>query len=180
MLKHRFFVPFVAVAVLVAAGAPAGAQIAPGTTLVGSIDQAIGSKDAQVGQTFLLTDVHSNNHDVNGGTVYGHVASVQRAGQGTKAQIQLAYDKVNTRSGNIYQLSARTQSVQVHTKSNAVKEAAATAGGVLVGALVGPVAAVVGGGTGFLVAKNSKENVTIPKGSLVNVEVVQARKQAKQ
>ena len=160
------------------AAAPAAAQIAPGTTLVGSIDQAINSKDAQVGQTFKLTDVHSNNHDVNGGIVYGHVASVTRAGQGTKAQIELAYDKVNTRSGNIYQLSGRTTSVTVHTKSNALKETAATAGGVLVGALVGPVAAVVGGGTGFLVAKNSKENVTIPKGSLVNIEVLQARKQA--
>ena len=178
MRMHSFVVISLAAAFLAAAAAPAGAQIAPGTTLVGSIDQSFNSKSAQVGQTFTLTNVHSNNHDVNGGIVYGHVANVVQAGQGRKAQLGLAYDKINTRSGNIYQLEARTTSVNVQTKSNATKEAAATVGGALVGALVGPVAAVVGGGTGYLVAKNSRENVTIPQGSIVNVEVVQARKQA--
>ena len=167
------------VALLAAPCVPAFAQVSPGTTLVGAIDQSLNSKTAQIGQTFTLTNVNSPNHDINGATVYGHVASVQHAGQGTSGQIGLAYDKINTRSGNIYQVNARTTNVNVQTKSNAGKEAMAAAGGALVGGLIGHgVGAVIGGGTGLLVAKNSRQNVTIPQGSLVSVQILQARKQA--
>lgn len=159
----------------------APAQITPGTTLIGNIDQSLNSKDAQVGQAFTLSNVHSANYNVNGATIYGHVASVQRAGQGTPGKIHLAFDKVNTRSGNVYQIVGTASNVQVNTKSNAGKEAIAAGGGALVGGLLGHgIGALIGGGTGYLIAKNNRENVTIPQGSIVTVEVEQGRRQAAQ
>ena len=155
------------------------AQIAPGTTLVGTLDRSLNSKDVQVGQPFKLTNVNSHAYNINGGTVYGHVSKVQSAGQGRKGQILLAVDKINTRSGNIYKISGHVTDVKVETKSNAGREAGAGAGGALIGGLIGGAwGAVIGGGTGFLVAKNAHQNVTIPAGSLVTVQVDTVRRQS--
>ena len=156
------------------------AAISPGTQLTGNISKSFSSKDAQVGDTFTLSDAHSSNHDINGAVVYGHIAKVQRAGQGTPGKIELDFDKVNTRSGNVYKIVGHATSVKVNTKSNTVKEAAAGAGGALVGGLIGGgVGAVLGGGGGLLYAKNNRENVSIPEGSLVTLEVAQTLNQAR-
>ena len=169
-----------AIAVLTLAPLAASAGIAAGTTLVGTMDQSLNSKDAQVGETFTMSNVHTTNYDVNNAKVYGHVASVTRAGQGTNAKIELAVDKINTQSGNIYQLQGYVSNVQVNTKSNAGKELGAAAGGALVGGLLGHgVGAIIGAAGGALYAKNSKQNVTIPAGSTISVHVVQARRQTK-
>jgi hypothetical protein len=166
-------------ATLVFAPVAASAQVSPGTQLIGSLDQSLNSKDAQVGQPFTLSNVHSHNYNINGAVIYGHVAQVQRAGQGTPGKIQLAFDKINTRAGNIYQLEANATNVQVNTKSNAGKEAIGTAAGALVGGLLGKgLGAVVGGTGGYLISKNNRENVTVPKGSLVTVQVERGRRQA--
>jgi hypothetical protein len=157
----------------------ASSQISSGTQLVGTIDQSLNSKDAQVGQSFTLSNVHSPNYNVNGGRIYGHVTAVQRAGQGTQGKMQLAFDKINTRAGNIYHLEANATNVQVNTKSNAGKEAIGAGAGALVGGLLGKgLGAVIGGAGGYLVAKNNRENVTIPQGSLVTVQVESGRRQA--
>jgi hypothetical protein len=155
----------------------ASAQLHPGTKLVGDIDRTFNSKDAQVGQTFELHSVHTTNHDINGATLYGHVAHVQRAGQGTPAKIELDVDKLNTTSGSIYKISGEVLNVQVNTKSNAGKEAMAAGGGALVGGLLGGGAwALIGAAGGYVVAKNSRENVTIPQGSHVTVQVSQVNR----
>jgi hypothetical protein len=170
-----------AVAVLAMVPLPAFAGISPGTQLIGNIDASFSSKDAQVGQTFTLSDVHSSNYDINGAKMYGHIAKVQRAGQGTPGKIELDFDKVNTRSGNIYKIVGHATNVKVDTKNNTTKEAASGAGGALVGGLLGGgLGAVIGGGTGFLYSKNSRENITIPKGSLVTVTVERVTGTAKQ
>jgi hypothetical protein len=153
------------------------AQISPGTQLTGNIDQGFDSKSAQVNQTFTLSNVHSSNHDINGAKIYGHIAKVRAAGQGTKAEIELAIDKVNTQSGGIYKVQGYVTNVQVNTKSNAGKEAGAAAGGALVGGLIGnTTGAIIGGAGGFLYAKNSKQNVSIPQGSLVTVSISSSTK----
>ncbi len=177
MMLSRFRA-LAAIAALAVLPLPALADISPGTQLTGSMDQTLNSKDVQVGQAITVSNAYSGNHDINGATIYGHVASVQRAGQGTKAQIELAFDKVNTRSGNVYKIIGRATHVQVNTKSNATKEILSGAGGALVGGLLGgKIGAVLGGGAGVLYSKNSKENVTIPGGSLVTVQITQAYKQ---
>ena len=168
---RRFWVTLVVTTALTLPLA-AAAQIAPGTTLTGHIDTGFDSKSAQVGQRFLLHDVHSSNYDINGATVYGHVSAVQRAGQGTNATISLSVDKINTRSGNIYKVVAYVSDMKVETKSNALKEVGGGAAGALVGGLIGHgVGAVIGAAGGALYAKNSRENVTIPQGSLVTVQI---------
>ncbi len=175
---QKFAIPCVAAA-LVVFPALVHAAIAPGTTMTGTLDRQLNSKDTQAGQPFKLMDVNSNAYEVNGATIYGHVAEVQSGGAGRKAEIKLAVDKVNTRSGNIYKIVGYATNVKVNTKSNVGREAGAAAAGALVGGLIGKGwGAIIGGSGGYLVAKNVKENITIPQGSLVTVEVSQARKQA--
>jgi hypothetical protein len=141
------------------------------------MDRELNSKSAQVGETFKLLSVHTSNHDINGATLYGHVTHVQHAGQGTPGKIELAVDKVNTASGSIYKVSGEVVNVKVNTKSNAGKEALSAGGGALVGGLIGGgTGALIGAAGGFLVAKNNRQNVTIPQGSLVTVEISQVSK----
>ena len=177
---RKIGIPLLA-AVLVGSPVAILAQIHAGTTLTGSLDRDLSSKDTQAGQKFLLRDVSSNAYEINGATVYGHVVTAQKAGAGTKGELKLAADKINTRSGNIYKISGYTTNVKVNTKSNAKREGAAAAAGALVGGLIGGGwGAIIGGSGGFLVAKNVHEDIVIPQGSLVTVEVTQARRQAAQ
>ncbi len=173
------FLTATAVAALVAiAPLAASAQLTPGTSLTGSLDQNLDSKSVQIGQTVTISNAHSPNHDVNGATIYGHVDSVQRAGQGTPGKIHLAFDKVNTRAGNIYQIAGYATNMQVSTKANSTKEIASTAGGALVGGLLGHgIGAILGGGAGYAISHNNRQNVSLPQGSLVTVQVTQSRRQ---
>jgi hypothetical protein len=155
------------------------AQIQPGTSMVGALDRTLTSKSTQAGQPFKLLNVNSSAYEINGATVYGHVAAVQSGGAGRKGEIKLALDKVNTRSGNIYKITGYATNVKANTKSNVGREAGAAAAGALVGGLLGRgVGAVLGATGGFLIAKNVHEDVTIPQGSLVTVQVTEARRQA--
>ena len=155
------------------------AQLTPGTTLVGTMDQNLSSNHARPGQPITISNAHSTNHDINGATIYGHVATVQAAGQGTPGKITLAFDKVNTRSGNIYQISAYASNVDVKTKSNAGKELGGAGAGALVGGLIGGgVGALIGAAGGGLYAKNNHQNINIEQGSTVTVQVVHSRRQS--
>ena len=123
------------------------AQLSPGTTLVGNFDQNLSSNHAQPGQPFTISNAHTTNYNINGAKIYGHVATVQAAGQGTPGKITFACDKVNTRSGSIYKISGYTSAVNVQTKSNAGKTVGGAAAGALVGGLIGHgVGAVIGAG----------------------------------
>src|SRR5271165_818173 len=125
----------------------AGAQIIPGTELTGYLDQSLSSNHVYAGQTFTLRNVSSSNNNITGATIYGHVASFQKADQGTPGKISFAYDKLATRAGNTYRISGHTVNVQVNAKSNAGKEAGAGAGGALIGGLIGGGwGALIGGG----------------------------------
>jgi len=172
-----------AVAALALAPLAASAQIGPGTELSGTIDQQLDSKSAVVGQRFTMSNVHSQDNNINGATIYGHVDSVQSAGQGRKAQISLAFDKLHTRSGGSYALSGRATAIQENTKSNAVNEAGGAVAGMIVGNILGKklgtnMGGLLGAAGGYIYAKNAKQNVTIPANSAVTVQVLQARRQA--
>ncbi len=161
----------------------AQAQVGPGTILVGSMDQSIDSKSAQVGQRFTMSAVHSQDNNISGATIYGHVSDVQRASQGRAGKIELAFDKLHTRSGASYALMGRAQDVQTNTKNNTVKEVGGAVVGMLVGNLIGKklgtnLGGALGAGGGYLFAKNSKENVTVPQNAVVSVQVTSARRQA--
>jgi hypothetical protein len=173
----------IAAALIGLAPLTAMAQIDPGTTLVGNMDQALNSKDVQVGQRFTMSGVHSQDNNINGAVIYGHVSDVQRASQGRTAKIELAFDKLRTRSGNSYALNGRATNVQANTKNNTLKEVGGAVAGMIVGNIIGKavgtnVGGALGAGGGYLFAKNSKENVTIPQNSVVSVQVTSARRQS--
>jgi hypothetical protein len=174
----RKLVTILASALLAILPVTALAQISPGTMLYGNIDQNLSSNHVQVGTPFTISNVHSSSHDINGATIYGHVASYQTASQGRAGQINLAFDKLNTRSGAVYHISGYAAKVDVQTKNNALKEVGGAAAGALVGGLLfHGVGALIGAGSGALLAKNNRQNVLIPQGSMVSVQVVRSRRQ---
>ena len=154
--------------------------IAPGTQLTGTIDQELASASANVGDAFTLSGVHSQDSTLADATIFGHVAQVERAGQGRPGKIALAFDKVRLKSGDAYSLEgANAVKVEVDTKSNALKEAGGVvAGGVVGRVLLGRRAALAAAAIGYFVAKNNRSNVTIPKSSTIVVEVPRALQQA--
>jgi len=171
------------VAALALAPLAASAAISPGTELTGNVDQNLSSNSVQVGQRFTMSNVHSNDNDVNGATMYGHVCDVQRPGQGRNASIQLCFDRLRTRSGGSYALDGRAINVQTNTKSNALKEAGGAVAGMIVGNILGKAigtnaGGLVGAAGGYMVAKNNRADVTIPQGAVVTVQVLRARRQA--
>ncbi len=164
----RTFWAAIAAAIIGLVPLAALADIGPGTVLVGNMDESLDSKSVQVGQRFTLS----------------HVSDVQRAGQGRTAKIELAFDKLHTRSGNSYALSGRATNVQANTKNNTLKEVGGAVAGMIVGNVLGKmvhtnVGGLLGAGGGYILAKNSKENLTIPQNSSVSVQVTSARRQSK-
>jgi hypothetical protein len=161
----------------------ASAQVTAGTELSGTIDQQLDSKSAVVGQRFTMSNVHSQDNNINGATIYGHVDSVQSAGQGRPGKISIALDKLHTRSGGSYALDGRVTAVQENTKSNVVNEAGGAVAGMIIGNIVGKklgtnAGGLLGAAGGYIYAKNAKQNVTIPTNSVVTVQVIRARRQA--
>jgi hypothetical protein len=155
------------------------AQVSPGTVMTGSMDQNFSSNHVQPGQPFTISNAHSADYHINGATIYGHVASAQSAGQGRPGKISLAFDKITTRSGNSYLISGYASSVDVQTKNNTGKELGGAAAGALVGGLLGHgIGALIGAGAGGLYAKNNRQDVLIPQGSSLSVQVVRSRRQS--
>jgi uncharacterized protein YcfJ len=164
-----------------------GATIPAGTILTGTISIELSSKSANPGDTFTLTNVATASGDgsVVNATIYGHVVSVQRAGQGKQPQVQLAFDRIVTPDGRSQYISGTVQSMQEKTQSNAKREILGAVVGDIVGNYLGKhigtdLGGLVGAGGGYLYAKNYKENVTLPQGSSVSIMVTPARQQQTQ
>ena len=159
------------------------AQVSPGTELVGNLDQSIDSKNATIGQGFTMSNVHSTDNNITGARIYGHVAAVQHAGQGTPGRVDLAFDKVVTRSGNTYAIQGRVESSQTNTANNTLKEVGGAVAGMIVGNIVGKAVGTNAGGLlgaagGYIVARNNRQNVSIPANSAVTLQVLASRRQA--
>ncbi len=163
----------------VASAAPvAGAQYA------GTITTSINTKSAYVGQPVTLTRVSSQSGDVSGATMYGRVTSVVHAGQGRSAQLQMTFTRLVLHNGTTYAINGVVSGMQASTKNNALKEAGGAVAGMLIGNMIGKTVFHASGGGflgaagGYLVAKNNREDMTVPAGSAVNVTLRSARRQA--
>ena len=71
----------------------------------------------------------------------------------------------------------------MQTKSNAVREVGGAVVGDIVGNFLGKhlgtnLGGLLGAGGGYLYAKNYHENVSVPGGSVVTVQIVRSRRQA--
>ena len=173
------------IAALALAPAIASAAITPGTSLTGNMDESLSAPGAQVGQAFTMSNVHSQDRNINGATLYGHVASVSGPSQGRNASIILAFDKLHTRSGNSYAITGSATQTQTNTKSNALKEVGGAAAGAIVGSIIGRtllhtnLGAPIGAAGGYVAAKNNRAGITIPQNAVVTVQIESARPQAR-
>ncbi|HZT13131.1 MAG TPA: hypothetical protein VFA29_10015 [Candidatus Baltobacteraceae bacterium] len=171
------------VAGFIASGSAAALAAPSATQYAGVLSQSVDTKSAYVGQPVTLTHVTSQDGSVAGATMYGTVTSVTKPGQGKNAQIQMSFTKLVTTSGT-YAVSGVVTGMQAQTKSNAGKEVVGAVAGMLVGNMIGKAIFHASGGGflgaigGYLVAKNNRQNVSVPSGSVVRVSVRSVRRQA--
>jgi uncharacterized protein YcfJ len=158
--------------------------IPSGTVLSGTLSTELNTKNANPGDTFTLNNVTTANGDgtITGATIYGHVVSVQRAGQGKRPQIQLAFDRIVTPDGRSQDIFGTVQSMQQKTPNNTGKEVLGAVVGDIVGNYIGKhlgtdLGGLIGAGGGYLYAKNNTQNVSVPQGSQVSVQVTPGRQQ---
>jgi hypothetical protein len=150
-----------------------------GALLDGTIDQNLSSNHAYAGQAVSLSNVTSDDgsRTVHGGRLYGHVSEVQSAGQGRPGKLRLTFTTLVLPSGARYAVSTTVTNMRVETKNNALKEAGGALAGMLVGNAVGKTlfggsaGGPIGAAGGFLLAKNNRQDVNIPQGSAVQVQL---------
>jgi len=181
----RTFVAALA-AVLVLLPVAVVAQLAPGTTLNGTIQQDVNTASATVGQPVVLVNVSSADGSgrIVGAKLAGEVTDVQRAGQGKAAKLRMRFDRLRLPDGSVYQVDGVVTGTAAKTKSNALKEVGGAVAGMVVGNILGKAVGTNAGGLagaagGFLLAKNNKENMSIAAGSVVTVRLESARRQAR-
>ena len=164
--------------------AAAVAQPTSGMEVRGTIRNEVDTKGAYVGQDVIVDNVASSNGSIQNATLRGTVTSVQRAGQGKPARIQMHFNYLRLSNGTTYAISGQVLSMNAQTKSNAVKEAGGALAGMLVGNAIfktlfaSSAGGVIGAAGGFLVAKNNRENMTIPAGSIIAVQLSNVRRQS--
>lgn len=162
----------------------AKAAPAAGSQYAGILSQTISSKTAYAGQPVTLTHVTSEDGSISGATMYGTVTNVVKAGQGRSAQVQMTFTKLVTASRTTYAIDGVVTGMQAQTKSNAAKEAGGALAGMLVGNMIGKTifhasgGGFVGAAGGFLLAKNNREDVTVPASSTVRVQLRSVRRQS--
>ena len=168
------FVALVFATAIVAQAAPA-----TGSLLNGTLSQNYSSNHAYAGEPVVLQNVTSDDGSgaVTRGTLYGHVQSVQKAGQGRPGKIAFTFDRLVTGSGATYSVTTTVTQMKVATKNNTAKEAGGALAGMLVGNAIGKTLFHVGGfgavGAvgGFLLAKNNHQDINIDAGTIVQVEL---------
>jgi len=156
----------------------------PGMRFTGTLWQTVSSKTANVGDPVVLTNVISSDESITNAKMFGHVVAVTRAGQGRNPQIYLAFDNLQLANGTMYPVAGEVTQLQVKTPNNGAKEALGALGGMIVGNVLGKwigaptnVGGIAGAAGGYVVAKNSKQDVTIPATSNVGVRLVRPRPQ---
>jgi len=176
----RSIVAAVSVGALIAATSlQALASLHSGSLLNGTISQSYSSNNAWVGESVVLTNVTSDDGSgsVSGGKLYGTVTSVQKASQGRPGKISIGFTRLVNGSGASYYVNTTVTKMQANTKNNALKEAGGAVAGMLIGNMLGKTlfhasgGGIVGAAGGFLLAKNNRENVNIPSGSVVQVQI---------
>jgi hypothetical protein len=129
--------------------------------------------------------VASADGAIRDATLNGTVVTVTRAGQGRNAQIQIQFDSLRRADGERTPVDGVVESMQVQTKSNALKEAGGAIVGMLAGnALFQTLFGVSGGGVigavgGFLIAKDNRADVVIPANTAITVQLLSLRRQAR-
>ncbi|HYZ16383.1 MAG TPA: hypothetical protein VE591_08265 [Candidatus Acidoferrum sp.] len=169
----------IAVLPLAASAQTTGDTLLPSQTVItGTLEQSMSSKNAQVGDPFVL-DVQApypgDDQRYNGAKIYGHVASVGRAGGTKKGSLNLAFDRLTLQDGTTASLSGSLLSLDQKAGGNSTARgiAGAVVGNIVgnflgktIGTNVGGAVGAIGGG---LFAANLGTNVTVNQGSTVEM-----------
>jgi hypothetical protein len=170
---------FVATGLAGSAPALAAYSIPTGTKLtVNLATQDINTKNAQPGDQFVMrvsAPYPNGSSRYAGAKVYGHVASATSAGQGRKAVLNLAFDKIVFADGQVGRISATMVQAQTVSENTTARKALGAGAGMAVGSqtigriIGGSAGAVVGmlGGAagGYAYANNAKANFSLVKGA---------------
>jgi hypothetical protein len=168
------------IALLFATVVAANAALTQGSLLDGTIDGDYSSNHAYAGQSVTVSNVTTDDGSggVRNGHLYGYVYSVQKAGQGTPGKIRFRFTELVTGNGARYTIDSRVTQMKAQTKSNAGKEAGGALAGMLVGNAIGKTlfggsaGGAVGAAGGFLLAKNNRQDIDVPAGSFIQVELL--------
>lgn len=158
----------------------ASAQYA-GAQYSGRLNKSVSTANAYVGEPIALTGVRTANGT---GTMYGTITQVVRAGQGRPAQLKMSFTRLVMNSGASYSINGVVTGMQANTKNNALKEAGGAVAGMIAGNIIGKtvfhtgLGGFLGAVGGYLIAKNNKQNMTVPAGSVVKVQLRSVRRQA--
>jgi hypothetical protein len=158
-----------------------GDTLLPSQTVIsGTLEQTLNTRNAQVGDPFVV-DVQppfpADDARYQGAKVYGHVASVERAGGMHKAGIVLGFDRLTLVDGTTASLQGQVLSVD--TQGNKSNSTAKTIAGGVVGMIVGnyigkhigtDVGGAIGGAGGAILAANSGQNIQVNQGSTVSMK----------
>lgn len=176
---------------------PAGSLLIPqGTTIQGTLNQALSTKTGQAGETFALTVtvpvyVGSTVAIPSGATIQGTIASLQRGGHfGGHADMNLRYDTLTLPGQTAIDLSAETIGVgtaamskneegtitggNTHKAADALKGGAAGAGiGALIGGGKGAADGAAYGALGATLAEIMMHNrdITLPAGTVLQIRL---------
>jgi len=154
------------------------APLPVGTNVFGVLSTDLNTADVNEGDGFSLqiTTPYPNDDPAYAGAyIRGHVTSVQRAGQGKPAQIDLAFDRIVFPDGLSAPITGHLVRVAEKKQSSIVQQAAGAAVGMIIGNYIGKhlgtnLGGLIGAGGGFIYANNLKTNFTIQRGSTVVIQ----------
>lgn len=157
--------------------------IPSGSIINATLETALDSGSAYIGQPITLTVPSTggvNPAALAGATIYGKVVQVQAAAQGTNPMIQIAVDSIGlANSTDPQSLAAKVLKVDPSSGSMIAKEAAGTLGGMLLGNWIGKSldsnqGGWIGAVGGYLLTSNSRNNVRVPEGTPVSLQLTDA------
>ncbi|HLN47791.1 MAG TPA: hypothetical protein VK216_05950 [Magnetospirillaceae bacterium] len=172
-----------ATAIIWSSGSLAARAVIPaGSSIEATLNLSLNTKSAYVGQPISMNvqaPYPSNGGALQGSTIYGHVAQVQKAGQGRNPQLELVVDHIKP-SGSSSQIpiSAYIDKIAPKQGPNYLTGAAGAAVGMLLGNWLGKTIGTNAGGAvglaaGFMLASNNKKDINLAGGSEVTVHLAQ-------
>lgn len=164
--------------------AAAALRIPSGETIHATLASSdINTQHAQVGQRFTMSIVppYPGGHtSLQGGTIYGHISQVVSGGQGRKAQLKLAFDRLVLPNGEVGYFNARVTHLDSVTQNTIARKGLGAGVGAAVGSqtigrilggTLGSVVGIVGGAAGgYLYGNNDKPNFNVATGAGVTIE----------
>ncbi|HEY7993418.1 MAG TPA: stalk domain-containing protein [Candidatus Eremiobacteraceae bacterium] len=167
-------------AINIAAAKP---PIPSGSIINATLDTALDTANAYIGQAITLTvpqNAQGMPSALAGATIYGKVIEAQAAAQGTNPSVQIAVDSIAlANSADPQPIAANVLKVDPTHGSMIAKEAEGTLGGMLLGNWIGKSmdsnqGGLIGAVGGYLLTSNSKNNITVPSGTPVTLQLTDA------